>query len=254
VHKWLNVGQVGPAAAAVIGSVMVEERARALYGGPIGRAEGVLHVVAIAEPGRRVMKIGEHSPKSENDYFALELARARVDAILVSGAVLRAEPSLRYELSPALAAWRRDVLAIERDPWLLVLSRGAVDPAHPALSSAVRPIVFTSAPITMPRSVEVVIDEDASPRAAIAHLRARGARGIGIEAGPRVAVPLYDTPSAIDELALSVFEGALDPRAEGGSFLHQSEIARAGLSRVSAVRIEEASGPWRFERYLRSSK
>lgn len=222
---------------------------------------GVLHVVAVAEDengARRVIRIGPWSPKSATDVFVLELSRARSDAILLTGAILREEPELRYELSSELEAWRRDVLGIEEPPRLLVLTGGRVPLDHPALASRARPILFTteqSAPKLRGRSsIEVVAVAEPSARAALAYLRdVRGARSVSVEAGPTTAVPLYEAPCAIDELMLSVFEGPLEPRARGGAFPSEREIA-AQFERVSVVRIDEPSGPWRFERWLRRSR
>jgi riboflavin biosynthesis pyrimidine reductase len=251
----------------------VDAAARALYGAALGAMRGVLHVVAVAREdtsegpsqgeGLRVIRVGPHAPASATDFFALNLARARVEGIVVSGSVLRDEPELRYALSgpaaDALAAWRRG-LGLRRPPWLLVLTRGA-DPGaladHPAWESWARPLVLTgedAAPglrRALPSRVEVVGHPAPSPRAALAHLRdARGCRGISVEAGPRVAVPLYDPPRAIDELMLSVFEGPLPAAARGGAFLPEPAIA-ARLRRASApTSVEEPSGRWTFSRWL----
>ena len=94
----------------------VDALARRLFGAvPID--DGVVHVTALWAPPegeRRTLLIGEHSPKSDHDFFSLNLARARADAILVTGKILREEPTLRYdlqgagELPAALAAWRRE--------------------------------------------------------------------------------------------------------------------------------------------------
>ncbi len=234
----------------------VSRFAESLYGEQLGAMDGVLHVVAIAEPERIVMRIGDHSPKSATDFFALSLARARVEAIVVTGAVLRAEPELRYELATPLAAWRREVAGLASPPFLLVLTGGEIPLDHPALASWARPIVFTThAAAERMRAqarVEIVGHDAPSARAAIEHLRrVRGCRSVSIEAGPRTAVPLYDPPLAIDVLALSVFVGPLDPVARGGAFPSEAGLASAGLRRVSAARRDEASGGWRFERWVR---
>lgn len=229
------------------------ERMRALYGEELGAMEGVLHVVAVHAEGeaRRVIKIGEHAPKSAADFFALELARARVDAIVITGAILREEPELRYALSSELAAWRREVLGLAEPPWLLVLTHGDVPLDHPALAGPLRPIVFTSleaAPALRARTpIEIAGVPAPSARLALRFLRSeRGCRSVSVEAGPTTAVPLYDEPCAIDELALSVYGGPLDPRARGGRFLDEGALERR-FERVS----EASEGEWRFERWLR---
>ena len=176
-------------AAAIEDAEGVSRFAAALYGGPVGAARGVLQVVAVAERegARHVMRIGEHSPRSDTDFFALNFARARVEAILVSGAVLRAEPELRYELGgpgragEALGMWRR-ALGLEAPPWLLVLTRGDVPLDHPALRSWAKPIVLSTreaaARMRAEAACEVLGMEAPSPRAALALLRARGVRSI----------------------------------------------------------------------------
>jgi riboflavin biosynthesis pyrimidine reductase len=246
----------------------VTTRARDLYGDALGAMRGVLHVMAVqARPGggHRVIRVGARSPKSDTDLFVLNLARARVEGIVISGSILRAEPDLRYNLQTEMTAWRRDVLGLEAPPWLLVLTRGANLPAaHPvfenrAFESEARPIVLTSvdaAPAlrrALPSRVEVVGIDAPSPRAAIAHLRGdRGCRGVSIEAGPRVAMPLYAPPSIIDELMLSVYGGPLDPDVEGPPFLSAPEL-EARLVRVGGpTEVDEPSGRWTFSRWLRA--
>ena len=246
------------------GAERVARRARNLYGVELGALEGALHVMAVqARPGgeHRVIRIGPSSPKSETDFFVLGLARARVEGILISGSILRAEPELRYDMQPDLTAWRREVAGLEAPPWLLVLTRGADLPAaHPAFESEARPIVLTStnaAPAlrrALPSRVEVVGLDSPSPRAAVAHLREeRGCRGVSIEAGPSVALPLYGAHGAqlIDELMLSVYWGELAPEAEGHPFFSDDELA-AHLVRAGApTLVDEPSGRWTFSRWLR---
>lgn len=234
-------------------SAGVPARMRALYGEELGAMRGVLHVVAVHEGGggRRVIRIGEHAPKSDADFFALELSRARVDAILVTGAILRAEPELRVELSGELARWREDALGLREPPWLVILTRGDIPLAHPALSGGARPIVFTgeraARELRARSGVETVGVPAPSARAALSYLLGeRRCRSVSVEAGPTAAVPLYADPSAIDELALSVFTGPLDPRARGGAFLDEPDLER-GYARRSVHR----DGPWRFERWTR---
>ena len=244
-------------------SLDVDARARALYGQPLQPAHGVVHVVAVAQgaegrgaEGRgneyEVIRIGPHAPKSETDFFALSLTRARVGGVLVSGSVLRAEPELRYDLPDALKQWRA-AQGLDTPPVVLVLSRGDLPAAHPVWESWARPVVFTSkaaaASLRLPARVEVVGVDDPSPREAVGWLRAR-AGSVSIEAGPSIAVPLYDPPLVIDELLLSVFEGEIDPRARGRAFLDAAALSDR-LRLVSEVRVDEPSGPWRFTRWLR---
>lgn len=249
--------------AQIVTAGGVSRLARAIYGAPLGAMRGVLHVVAVAEEdgARRVMRIGPHAPKSAMDHFVLDLARARVDAILVTGAILRAEPTLRYDLAGpgrserAFEAWRRDVAGLSEPPWLLVLTGGDVRFDHPAFSSWARPIVYTRASVAarLRAPCEVIGVDAPSARGAIDYLlRERGCASVSVEAGPSTAVPLYDPPVAIDELMLSVFEEKLDPRARGGRFPSEADLASAGLTRTHEPHHHrEPSGPWRFERWTR---
>lgn len=248
-RRWQTYGVLDPAELRTADDV--DALAAALHSEPLPPMEGVLHVTAVAREGDglTVMKIGEHSPKSPLDFFSLNLARARVDAILVTGSVLRAEPELRYELggaSRALHAWRD--ARYERPPYVLVLSRGGLDGAHPVWQSWARPIAFVPAEAeedvraALPARVEVVAGSGGA-RGAIEWLRAdKGCRGVSVEAGPSVAVPLYE--GVIDELQLSVFEGALDPRGRAGAMLSEAELAER-LERVGG----SAHGEWRFSRW-----
>jgi riboflavin biosynthesis pyrimidine reductase len=240
-----------------------------LYGSSLAEDAGVLHVTALFDAGDgplRTLKINEHTPKSEHDFFALNLARARADAIFVTGRVLRSEPELRYslqgagELPAALAAWRREVAGRHEPPQLVVLTSGrGLDLAHPAFHSWARPLVFTGdagAPDLAAQAeregVEVVAHGAPSLRAALEWARSGGARTLSVEAGPSTASALYDEPLAVDELMLSIFEGQDVPEAARGAPLRSREQLeeRLGAARSELV-VEEASGPWRLARFSR---
>lgn len=235
------------------GKKQVEARAAWLYGEVPGPASGVLHVVALARQGAslEVMRVGEHAPRSPTDGFVLSLSRARVDAIVVSGSVLRAEPELRYDLiGDGFHAWRGE----RPPPWLLVLTRsGDLPPEHPVWESWARPIVYTGdAAVELPDRVEIVRDATPSPRRAIRHLLdVRDCASVSIEAGPSVAVPLYDDPMVVDEAMISVFLGPLAPEARGGRFLDPAAIEERMRLAGGPTRVDEVSGPWTFSRYLR---
>lgn len=207
-----------------------------------------LHVVACVERAGWLypMQIGPGSPSSDHDRFILELARARSDAIVTTGAILRAEPSLRYALPPGLRAWRGDrplrpaVLTSGRDlprghplwgeeesePFLITDADGAA-----RIGDGPAPVVALEAGFTL-------VD-------ALAELPGL----VVIEAGPRTASELYagDGPHA---LWLSVFEGTVGDDRLAGPLVSLERLAR--MERVSSATVEEASGPWRFERYHRA--
>lgn len=243
----------------------VRARIDAVYGDhALEQAEGVVQVAAVFEDGEdwRVLKIGEGAPTSPTDAFVLALSRARADAIVVTGKILRDEPQLRYalegEIGADLHAWRRAVLGRVEPPRLLVLSRSVdFDPDHPALHGWATPIVITSTAAAEGAGdlgVRVVGLPDPSLTAAIAWARTElSARTITIEAGPSTARTLYeDQEPAIDELMVSIVEGPVVPNARGGALVSEAR-ARALLPESSGgAPVSEPSGRWRFFRFTRN--
>ena len=236
----------------------VDALAEALFHAPdLGAREGVVHVLALADEGEarlRNVRIGPASPKSAHDFFALNLARARADAIVVSGAVLRAEPALRYALAgpagEALGRWRRERAERREPPRLVVLTSGrGLDPGHPALHGWARAVVFTGEGAALPplEGVEVVRHAAPSPAAAVAWAKGEGARVVSLEAGPSVTGPLHEA-GVVDEVMLSVFHGALVDEARGEPAFAWADFERLGTSSEPA-RVEEPSGPWSFRLY-----
>ncbi|NNG15852.1 MAG: hypothetical protein HKM89_05165, partial [Gemmatimonadales bacterium] len=203
----------------------VREVARGIYRADAHGEVALLHVTAVwrdecAE--YRTLNLTTETPTSEYDRFVLNLARARADAILTTGKILRTEPDLSHDflgppaLRRAFGDWRRVILAKEHPPLSVVLTSGrTLDRHHPIFQSPARPLVFTS---TDGRSrlatwaasvpVEVVGVDQPSTGKALAHLQEeRGARTVSLEAGPSTTLPLYEQGSAppIDELLLSVY-------------------------------------------------
>jgi riboflavin biosynthesis pyrimidine reductase len=239
------------------------------FGTMPGEGEGVLHVAAVWRPPGEdhnlVLRICDRTPKSEIDFLLLNLARARADAIVTTGRILREEPGVAHEVQGplgvrvALHAWRRQELGVLRPPWLLVLTSGRdLDPSHPAFHASVRPIVFcpeSSAAEVARRvedaSIEVVGHPAPDLRAALTYLRLRrGARRISIEAGPSTATAAYSEPRLVDELLLSVFLGRSVPESvAGGELPPPTKIERVMGGLRAAFTVEEPSGRWRFERY-----
>lgn len=244
----------------------IDARLARLFGEAIDwrRASGVVHVAAIEARSRSVLAVGPGAPSSATDRFVLGFARARADAIVTTGAILRAEPELvhRFADDPdddrLWQAWRREVVGRSDAPCVLVLSeRGWIPPTHPALSAPGRRILWTrtAAP---PRPgagepaalgtqrLELRLDPGgvgegvggaaASLERAIAWLRAEvGATTIAIEAGPAATLGLYrraaerrsarPSPPTIDELLLSLFAGVGAPLVAGEAFPSAARLA-----------------------------
>ena len=247
----------------------LRQRIEALYGDWDPSAEvsgGVIHVASVWQdaPGHwRVIDIGPHAPPSKYDRFALDLARARADLIVTTGAILRAEPELRYELrsdfAEELEAWR----ARERSsvpPTVVILTSGQeLDFGHPTFHGWAIPVVFTAASqveslrARAPGGIEIVGMSEPTPRNLLSWARHdRRAETLVLEAGIRTSAQLHEPPVAVDELMLSVFEGAsLHPHARGRSFVSPAHIQRSFDEPRPARRIAEPSGPWSFHRYVR---
>jgi riboflavin biosynthesis pyrimidine reductase len=191
----------------------------------------------------------------------LSLARARCDAIVTTGRILREEPELRHSLPADLAAWRRECRGLPKPPVSIVLTaRADLDPAHALLCDANRVIVVTSrdvAPVLSERlgseRLEVVGRDAPSLRDTLSFLqRDRGLPSVCIEAGPSSSRDLYETPLRVDELMLSIYIGAsVGQGVAGGVFVDPPSLAR-DFARVHACERQEESGPWLFERFVRA--
>lgn len=242
----------------------VERAALALLGDPLRTRPALAHVAAVWSPdGERneVMRTAPGAPRSAVDRFVLNLARARADAILTTGAVLRAEPGLRFVLegpeAPAMMRWRIDVHHL-LPPTALVLTSGVdLDPDHPALKGPAHVVLFVpeeraDAVRRSLRSfkwVKVQGDPHPSLERALAWLRTeRGAGSISVEAGPSVARQLFGASLGIDELLLSRYTGArLDDALRAGALPPHAALSER-LRRAYATQVD-AEG-WSFERWI----
>ena len=261
-------------------AALVAERVRRLYGDmgggdTISDPAGVIHVAAVGrEPDGElvVLEINHATPRSAHDRFALDLARARADVIVTTGAILRAEPGLRYELASdradALHTWRMDQLGRPTPPLVVVLTgREDIDLDHPTLHGWAQPWIYTTVDCAkalhgrLPRHVGLVGEPSPDLQTLIDWARRRfDARTITIEAGPTTTRPLYqlqggldgDGPGLVDELMLSVFEGAIPSEARGDRFVPERVLERSFGRRYQGEVVEEESGPWRFVRLLRA--
>jgi riboflavin biosynthesis pyrimidine reductase len=242
-------------------------RVRALYGEGLAGETGVLHVAsAWRAPGGElcVLRAGPAAPRSATDAFALSLARARADAIVTTGKILREEPGLSHALPEALAAWRREVLGKAAPPRSVVLTSGRQLPlGHPLLRGPVRALVFTSRAAAAdlaaaPRSSGLEVVGVARPglRELLAWLaRERGCTSAAVEAGPTTALALYEEPLAVDELMLSLFlEPELSEAARGPRLLRLARLEALLAPASPPAEAREQSGRWLFTRYRRRPK
>jgi riboflavin biosynthesis pyrimidine reductase len=241
----------------------VSEIARTIYGGDLGPLDRLAHVQAVVERDGElaVFRIGPRAPKSAYDRFVLGFARARARVVVTSGAILRAEPEVAYDLDgpgrsrEGLAAWRARYVG---EPLaLFVLTRDAsLAFDHPAFERE-RAIVFTSSDAARvmrpPAHVRVVGHESPSVERALHWLAREHGDGILVELGPHASRSLYDRRVAIGELLLSVFRGpALAPSEIAGIFLRRDALDRSFARSSPAFEVVEASGLWEFGRYLRT--
>lgn len=235
----------------------VDALLRALYGAVELPTRGVLHVTSIA-PSRRVLAIGPEAPKSEGDFFLLNLARARADAVLTTGSIVRHENDYHLALqgphAEALGRYRRSVLGKPGSPLCAIMTRdGRLPSEHPLWDDGTEKLVLTTpehhraVAQELGARAHVVAVPELDARHALDVLTERGAGLISIEAGPGANAALYEPPARVDELSLSIYEG---PPVKLGAALTPRLLE--GLTRVSEVAREERSGRWRYQRWLRT--
>lgn len=267
--------------AALDGADELAAEIRRIYGSDLRRT-GVVHVMAAwqRDDGPLVtLRTGGDAPRIGHDALALGLARARADAIVTTGEILRREPELRHDLPgpgslpQALQAWRAEALGKTTPPLLWVMTRsGEVDLDHPAFSRPARSVIYTrragawglesrAADV----GVELVVAPEPSARDAVHRLRREfGAATIVFEAGPSVSRQLYErpdepaderaVPAQVDELLLTVLHaGDLPTRFRGPRFLPRADVERALGRPRSTVRIRGGDGSrWELARYVRA--
>jgi len=248
--------------SGLVSATDVERAALALFGDSLRERPALSHVAAVWSPGdarNRVMKITDRTPKSATDLFVLNLARARADAILTTGANLRAEPELKFDLtgpgSGALMCWRIDVHQLMPPSALVLTSGRSFDPDHPALKGPAHVVLY------VPENVADDIRQQlksfkwtkvhgvskTDPVEAMQWLReTRDVKSLSIEAGPSTALPLYE--HGVDELLLSRYTGVLDDDLVAGDF-HDDAWLEANMKRASATLVDDDG--WIFERWRR---
>ncbi len=237
--------------------------AEALFGPGACEPRGVSQICAavrVQGGPLHVLAIGPHAPKSEQDFFALNLARARSDALLTSSQNLRCEPMLSHRLQGTYVAELealRAALHKSAPPVCAILSAsGNLPREHVAYADGTPKLVLTTregAKNALNHWREppfsVVALPELSPRIALSWLTERYP-SVSVEAGPRTTGPLYAAPPCIDELLLSRYEGALVPEALGGALPDDATLFH-GLTLSHRSEREEESGHWIFERWLR---
>lgn len=244
----------------------VAERVEWLYGDDLVADAGVLHVSSgWHDPAGtlRSLKIVEDTPRSSTDAFVLGLARARADAIVTTGRILRAEPELAHDLGSGLrhdlSAWRLERLGRPHPPQTVVLTSGqAIDWSHPLFQSPRPPMLYTNeraaeALATPARNlgVRLVAHPDPSLECLIGFLREQEGMGtISLEVGPSTVGSLFRGVGNIQEWMLSVYLGKSLPEAvAGAAWPGEAERRAAGLTRRSERVVQEASGPWSLQRF-----
>ena len=245
----------------------VDRAARELFGSEFDTRPAVSHSFAAwssrEDAPLTTIRINAHGPKSELDFLALHLGRARADAIIITAKILREEPRLSYDLradprwGDALVEWRERRWGLREPPWLLILTaRGDIDFEHPVFHGWVKPLIFTSDRAATRKLAAapcpVVADDAPSIRRAIRHLQlTRDCGCVSIEAGPSTVRSLYESPIAVQELLLSVYvEASLDERARGAPLLKLSEVRDMFESETSTTQRGQGQH-WSFHRFRR---
>jgi riboflavin biosynthesis pyrimidine reductase len=239
----------------------------ALYGAArdLCAPRSVTHVVSSVRGGDgrlRVIAIGEGAPQSATDFFVLSACRARADAVLTSAEILRREPQLSLAFVGPWAAgfshYRRENVGKAAPLACAVLTlSGALPLAHPLWHEPGRKIVLTSderAPQlrdALGERAEVWSEPALTPRRALERLHEGGLAAVSVEAGPTVARSLYEPPTVVDELWLSIAE-LPEPERFAGKPLPPDSLLFAGRVCVADTRRRELSGSWRFQRWLRA--
>lgn len=234
----------------------IDDRLARLFGDgcDFRREPSVLHVVAVCRDDRGGLCVlrteSADVPRSADDRFVLGVARARADAIVTTGANLRAEPRLLHHLhsdprtAAELASWSKR----DRPRVMILTASGDLPVEHRVFRESPSPIVVTGSVGAAQLSQRGLSAESIEIRArpsvrdAIELARERfGARTVSIEAGPRTAAQLYDAPAAVDELMLSLCTLHVPARAVGPQLFDIDRVRRL----LGNAKADEADG-WTF--------
>lgn len=272
----LTTPRIGIGSRLEMDADAIEGRIVTLYGRvDWRRATGPLHVAAIEAERHHIIALGSAAPRSPTDRFVLGFARARADAILTTGEILRSEPDLvhRYaedaDTEAGFAGWRVRVLGRPSPPVLIVLSGSdRFDPAHPALAAAPGGFVWTSPAgrrrlperigalevRTLPESSGPGAEDDGGRGGVLRRALREAALGtVLVEAGPGTAEALYPDPEEApvarrpESGAATVDAAPADPAAVVELLLSRFEgrlaDAALGPAFVSPRRLRSRLGP-----------
>ncbi|HAC79556.1 MAG TPA: hypothetical protein DCG06_04615 [Deltaproteobacteria bacterium] len=239
----------------------VSERIRHIWRDPLEKPAGLLHVMAVASRingSLGAMRITPQTPTSGTDQFSLEIARARADIILTSGAILRSEPDLQHGISPPATVWRQEVLGKTDPPEIIFISRGQAIPFdHPALQQPGATLATGSA--TTPQFMREVhrlgirhrkLPGD-SPKALVDQLLSAKMRTITLECGPSTAAEFYQDSIRVDELMLSWCHGfELPDSLNAGAVESPAGLRRHFGSPRSEYAADDFGHRWSFSRWV----
>lgn len=215
-------------------------------GGRVLPGPVVVQVTAVTpfEGERRVLRIGEQTPRSAVDFYLLNATRAWANVILTSGQILRDEPELSFALDGPNESSRR-ALATSRSertgaaPRVGVLTSGSgLDESMAVWSRGGEFVLITdaegarrSAGWVERAGVELAELQPVGPREAVDWAReavsdsADGGR-VSVEFGGNSSADLYPAPSGstigsplVDMLLLSEYRGRLADAVRGDPFL-----------------------------------
>lgn len=248
--------------------------AKALFGEVPDAAVSVLHVLAVSQrqgQDARVLRITPSTPKCAWDFFALQLARARADAIIISGKILRDEPELTYgvgESSRAFLEFRHNVLKLPLPPRLVVLTRDPALPLEHPIFDGPWPVTIATSE-TSARALEPRLKSTraagpqpslwAEPAPALPTLIARLHKTLGpectvsLECGPNTVAPLYEAQRpCVDEIMLSEFEGEVAPELLTARPWRVPPEHRGYHTLGEPRSVHTEHGAWTFRRLRRS--
>jgi riboflavin biosynthesis pyrimidine reductase len=242
----------------------VERELALLYGEHALPRAGILHsvhAVRAADGRLHALRIDEHAPKSETDWFALSVCRARADAVLTSAENLRREPQLSHQLSGPWAAtltrYRAEQLGKPAALTCAILTRtGDLPLEHPVWSDGTRKLVLCApeaAPLLRARlgaRAEVMAAPQLNAARACRLLQGRGLALVSVEAGPRTASTLYADEACVTELWLTRWESA-PPNAALAGALPEDATLFAAMELLGSHERMEHGERFRFERWQR---